>query len=319
MLIYLTDAFVPFSASTMPGPYARVPGQPPAPVIIPGVNDGIATAPPVVNNFAMPMNPVQIPMPMPMNPPFMGGGMGPPLPVPAPQHMGQQGVPLPPMPAFPQGPPPLPPLVGPPGQPPLPPLAAPPQQPSLPPQRPPLPPQQSSLPPLANQQGQSPPPLFGPQGQPPFLMQMPSVPPIVPHPRPLPGSMGNIPFSSYPSPSPPPKVLPQIGVAPKLPSWVIITAFVAFLGLIAEVDSLSKYAGSISTRYTGAGGGTIFQKAIVLAALAAAVGIIFFISYNLLIADFLTTVPWLLNLSHYTSNLVRRFLCHMHQSGHQCH
>ena len=138
MLIYVTDPFVPFSASTAPGPYARIPGQPPAPVIIPGVNDGIATALPVVNNIAMPMNPVQIPMPMQMNPPFMGGGMGPPLPVPAPQHMGQQGPPLP----LPQGPPPLPPLVGPQGQ----------------------------QPPLANQQGQSssPPPWLVLKGNPPF-------------------------------------------------------------------------------------------------------------------------------------------------------
>jgi hypothetical protein len=118
-------------------------------------------------------------------------------------------------------------------------------------------------------------------------MQMPSVPPIVPHPRPLPGSIGyNNPFSSHPSFSPPPKVLPQIGVAPKLPSWIIISGFVALLGLIAEVDSMSKYAGSISTRYAGAGGGTIFQKAIVLVALAGAAGIMFLLSYYSSIADF---------------------------------
>ena len=47
----------------------------------------------------------------------------------------------------------------------------------------------------------------------------------------------------------------------------------------------------------GAGGGTIFQKVIVLVALAGGVSILFFLSYNLSIVDLLTTVPWLRNLS----------------------
>jgi hypothetical protein len=123
---------------------------------------------------------------------------------------------------------------------------------------------------------------------------MPSAVPIVPLPRPVPGTMGNIPSANSPSPI----ILPQIGIAPKLPSWIIIGGFVLFLGAIAEVDSWSKYAGNVSTRYTGAGGGIISQKAVILIALAGAVGVIFFLSYNLSIVDLLTAVTWLLHPSH---------------------
>jgi serine/threonine protein kinase len=72
--------------------------------------------------------------------------------------------------------------------------------------------------------------------QTPFTIQGPSVLPIVSHPRPLPGSMGNI--SSTIS------LLLQIGIAPKLCLWIIITALIAVLAFNARVDSESKYVGS---------------------------------------------------------------------------
>ena len=150
---YTADLYAPPSATNAPGPYARVNGQPPVPVVIPGVNDPIPAAPPIFNNVHVYMNgmPMNIPIPMPMNPPQLVAGMGPPVPASAPQHMAAQGPPLQ-MPPFPQGPLPLPPLVNPSGQPPLPPLTHLPQQtqPTLPSATGPPEQSQPALPPLIN-------------------------------------------------------------------------------------------------------------------------------------------------------------------------
>lgn len=280
----MIDPFIPLSATTAPGPYARVNGQPPAPVIIPGVNDSIATAPPVLNNVHLHMNgmPVNIPIPMPMNPAHMGGGMGPPQmnagmgpPLPVPAAMGGQGPPFQ-MPQFQQRPSPLPPLAGPPNQTPLPPLA-------------------------------------GPQGQPHLPMQMPNVP-MVPNANPLPGSIG--PITIGPSIGPdrvpvrPPLLMPPIGMAPRLPPWIVIAALVAFLGIVAEVDSMTKTAGRMSFPY---GVGTALQKVIVLATLAGGVGLIFLMSYYPFRDIILTTVPWRQNPLLLFSNPVHRFRRRIHK------
>jgi hypothetical protein len=46
-----------------------------------------------------------------------------------------------------------------------------------------------------------------------------------------------------------------------LPSWV----FLSFLAIISEVDWMSKYAGRMSTRYTGAGPGSLVIRSIFVA------------------------------------------------------
>lgn len=232
------DPFAP-RPGTVPGPFARVPGQAPVPVHIPGVNDPIptATGPRILTN--MPMNPI----PMPMNPCIVPGGigatLGPPLPVPSPA--AGQGLALPPMPAVIQAQPqapaqtPLMPII-----PPLVPQADPhPSRPSVSEIAVPL----VAPPPV-------PPPYF-PLG--PGLHHRPKLPPIV-------------------TPAPP---FP----APKLPSWIIIFSFVAFLALIAEVDSMSKYVGRTSTKYAGASGGNVLQRGFILALIAGLVCVIFFLSY----------------------------------------
>jgi hypothetical protein len=66
--------------------------------------------------------------------------------------------------------------------------------------------------------------------------------------------------------------------APRLPSWKLALAFLCFLALIAEVDWMSKYAGRLSTRYAGSGGGSMLRSAIVVLTLAGGVGLIWVLS-----------------------------------------
>jgi len=57
-----------------------------------------------------------------------------------------------------------------------------------------------------------------------------------------------------------------------VPPIVLILAFVAFLMLIAEVDSMSRYVGSSSSRYAGKTGGVALQKLIVFGSIAGVLG-----------------------------------------------
>jgi hypothetical protein len=153
-----------------------------------------------------------------------------------------------------------------------PPLPFPPPQPFMGGPPPPIPPmQQSFVPPFVG--GPLPIPQFG--GQPPLPMPVPTVPPVPP-----------IPPMMLPGPDPirrPPPV--QSIMTPKLPPAVIIAAFTLLLGIIAEVDIISKYAG---TQYAGPGGGTALQKLIVLLVLGVGATVLFFVSYDRLFADLLT-------------------------------
>jgi len=164
---------------------------------------------------------------------------GPPLPIPAP-NMGQ-GLPLPPMPP-----------IGQPGQPgqPLPPFG------------------QVPLHQAAGSAG---------QGQLPVPMPVPTVP-LVPQSQPIAGGIPVV--SASPNmPAPQPASPPPMIAAPNFPSWIVIVAFCLILGLIAEVDSMSKNYSRVPIRYAAPPTGSILQKAIVLFSIAAGIGIIFFFSY----------------------------------------
>lgn len=119
-------------------------------------------------------------------------------------------------------------------------------------------------------------------------MQVPNVP-LVPYGHPVAGSMAPETIAVCP---PPAIVSPPVGVAPLLPSWFVIVGLVAILSIIAELDSMSKYAGSISSQYAGPGGATILQKAIGLTTLVGGAGLLYFLSYCPLIEQFLIAALW---------------------------
>ena len=126
------------------------------------------------------------------------------------------------------------------------------------------------------------------QSQPPVPMQIPNVP-LVPYGYPVVGSMAPETIAVRP---PPTIISPPVGVAPRLPSWIVIMGLVTILAIIAEVDSMSKDAGMISTPY----GGPVLQNVIGLATLAGGVGLLFFISYCPSIEQFLIAALWRQNL-----------------------
>jgi hypothetical protein len=120
------------------------------------------------------------------------------------------------------------------------------------------------VPPLANMPN-GPPPQFGINRPPPIIGGG--------------GGPMNMPMMNMPAP---PVMIPVLaGPVPRFPSFFVVVAFVAFLGLIAEIDSMSKYAGRMSSKYAGSGGGLALQKIIVLAVIAGGIGLIFFLSYSL--------------------------------------
>jgi hypothetical protein len=76
---------------------------------------------------------------------------------------------------------------------------------------------------------------------------------------------------------PVPAIIP-VGIAPRFPSWIIVAIIVAAFALVAEIDSMSKYAGRISTKYGFVGGDAVLQKAIVTLIIAVGVVVIFLMS-----------------------------------------
>jgi len=73
-------------------------------------------------------------------------------------------------------------------------------------------------------------------------------------------------------------VLVQAGLVPRLPPFILVVAFVAFLALIAEIDSMSRYAGRVTSTYTGRSGGNLLQRLIVAVAIAGGVGLLYYLS-----------------------------------------
>jgi hypothetical protein len=98
---------------------------------------------------------------------------------------------------------------------------------------------------------------------------MPQGPSIhVPHPG-LPG-LGEQPGPPKPPPIPQP-VQSQPGPVLRFPPLMIVFAFVVFLAVIAEVDSMSKSMGRMTSRYTGASAGSVLRIVIILLCLAGGV------------------------------------------------
>lgn len=133
------------------------------------------------------------------------------------------------------------------------------------------------------------PPLPPGAALPPLPFQQPQIVDI----RPLPSNVGSVcapPIGSFPTVLPPsipkpaplpnPATSPPPVLNPKFPPLVLVLAFVAFLMLIAEVDTMSRYLGSTTTRYTGKTGGMALQKLIVFGSIAGGIGVLIFVAYH---------------------------------------
>lgn len=106
-----------------------------------------------------------------------------------------------------------------------------------------------------------------PLGQMPISMpQAPSI--HIPHPG-LPGLGEQL---GLPKPPPIPQpVQSQPGLVPRFPPFMFVIAFVVFLAVIAEVDSMSRTMGRMTSRYTGASAGSVLRVIIILVCLAGGV------------------------------------------------
>src|ERR1700686_1950428 len=93
--------------------------------------------------------------------------------------------------------------------------------------------------------------------QPPSL-QMPSGPSIqIPQPGRLPPGPSEQPQAGPKAIPMPQSVQPQVGLVPRFPPFIFVIAFVIFLAAIAEVDTWSKTASKLSSKYTGTQGASV--------------------------------------------------------------
>jgi len=272
--------FTPRNSNPAPGPFARIQGQMPAPVHIPGVNipsGQTASVVPGAAPAAVPVRPntVQLNFPLPLMNPLVMGGIRPPLPIPpAPQRPEPHLVPLLPrfQPSVPFPQPQVQPVV------PIPPCPAA-QPPAL--LHNPQPQQVTEMPTVPLVPGSCPPPASN--STPivaPLFAKEPVIPPL---PVIIPGKVPTWVPPAIAMPTIPPTLvaapIQPIFFGPQMPSVFIVVAFIAFLYVIAEVDTWSKRAGKVTTRYAGVGGGSMLQMMIVLVMIGAGVGLLFALSY----------------------------------------
>jgi hypothetical protein len=72
---------------------------------------------------------------------------------------------------------------------------------------------------------------------------------------------------------------PPVGLIPRFPPVFFVIAFVVFLAAIAEVDTWSKTASKLSSKYTGTQAGSLLRFIIIVACLAGAVFLLACLAY----------------------------------------